>query len=246
MTEDAKRGTITNRMGAFVAIPMAFVNDERITNAGRCLYMLLSSYTSAKADEAVAFPAYPTIMRRLGWGSKDTVAAALRNLIDTGWIERSRRSGTSSLYTINYAGVVRKPDYHQSENQTTGSPETRRYPEVREQEVSPKPKTTRRVAGFGTVITEHTDERIAAYLTILKPEISAGNAEIIAKRIHPQTVAIWRDVLTMWAERGYNRTGFANMFEAYEKTLNQVRVKNGVHASAKGEPVVLVAESYDL
>lgn len=125
-------------------------------------------------------------------------------------------------------------------------PEIGHNQEVREQEVSPQPKTTRRAAGFGTVITEHTDERIAAYLSILKPEISAGNAEIIVKRIHPQATAVWRDVLTLWAQRGYNRTGFADMFERYDTIRNQVRVKNGVHADAKGEPVVFVPESYDL
>ena len=139
--DDSKRGVIVNRMGVFVAIPIAFVNDKRITNTGRCLYMLLVSYTSMKADEPIAFPSYETIMGRLDWGSKDTVAAALLNLMQHGWVERKRRYGNSSVYTINYAAgpsrpeiglspAVRKADYQKSGKQTTDSPESGHQLEV--------------------------------------------------------------------------------------------------------------------
>ena len=91
----------------------------------------------------------------------------------------------------------------------------------------PPQKAARRPSGFGTLITEHTDERVSAYLFILKPEISAGNADLILRRIHLDGIETWRDVLTTWAERGYNRTGFADMFERYDTLRNQKRVKAG-------------------
>lgn len=144
--DDSKRGVIVKRMGLFVAVPISFINDERITNAARCLWTLLSSYTSAKADEAIAFPSYQTIMKRLGWGSKETVAAALLNLIQHGWIERQRRYSSSSVYTINYepgeyrpeielSPVVRKSNHQKSGNRTTDGSEIERQQEVLQQEV---------------------------------------------------------------------------------------------------------------
>lgn len=140
--DDTKRGVLVNRMGAFVAVPITFINDERITNTGRCLYMLLSSYTSAKSDGQIAFPSYQTIMKRLGWGSTQTVATALLNLMQHGWVERARRYGSSSVYTINYAPSadplkikLRKSKDHDFENQNTDTLKSAHYLEVQKQEV---------------------------------------------------------------------------------------------------------------
>lgn len=140
--DDTKRGVLVNRMGAFVAVPITFINDERITNTGRCLYMLLSSYTSAKSDDQIAFPSYQTIMKRLGWGSTQTVATALLNLMQHGWVERARRYGSSSVYTINYAPSadplkikLRESKDHDFENQNTDTLKSAHYPEVPKQEV---------------------------------------------------------------------------------------------------------------
>lgn len=99
----------------------------------------------------------------------------------------------------------------------------------------PPQKAARRPSGFGTLITEHTDERVSAYLSILKPEISAGNADLILKRIHLDGIETWRDVLTTWAERGYNRTGFADMFERYDTLRNQKRVKSNGNRPQESE-----------
>lgn len=258
MADDTKRGVIVNRMGAFVAIPITFINDTRITNAGRCLYMLLCSYTSAKADEPIAFPSYETIMDRMGWGSKDTVADALRNLMGNGWVERKRRFSASSVYTINYApGVsspesglltVRKPDYQKSGNQTISSPESGRYPEVLQQEV-PHPEVARRGArktrvpsGFGSVYTSHDDPRVAAFLEILaRKQITITDAEIIQKRVTTDTVDVWRDVLQIWAINPNWPLTLANIFDRYERTVNAKRIasksgatgyQNGTHKNA--------------
>lgn len=237
MADDTKRGVIVNRMGAFVAIPITFINDTRITNAGRCLYMLLSSYTSAKADEAIAFPSYETIMARLGWGSKDTVAAALLNLMQHGWVERKRRYSSSSLYTINYAAgpnrpeiglspVVRKVDYQKSGKQTTDSPESRPQPEVQKQEVSyPEvERGTRKTSGFSSVYTTHDDPRVSAFLEILAVKhVTATDAEIIQKRVKTDTLDVWRRVLELWAANSYRPSNFAGMFERYEVEVNAKR-----------------------
>jgi hypothetical protein len=259
MAEDTKRGVIVNRMGAFVAIPITFINDTRITNAGRCLYMLLSSYTSAKADEAIAFPSYETIMARLDWNSKHTVADALVNLLTTGWVERKRRFSSSSVYTINFAPnassaesallAVQKVHYQKCRNRTTDSAESAPYPEVLQQEV-PHPEVARRgarktraVSGFGSVYTSHDDPRVAAFLEILaRKQITATDAEIIQKRVATDTVDVWRDVLQIWAANPNWPLTLANIFDRYERTVNAKRFtsktdapsyQNGARKNAK-------------
>jgi len=247
MADDTKRGVIVNRMGAFVAIPITFINDTRITNAGRCLYMLLSSYTSAKADDAIAFPSYETIMKRLGWGSTQTVAVALLNLMEHGWIERKRRYGNSSVYTINYAASanplkikLRKSKDHDFENQNTDTLKSAHQPEVpRKQEgdypeVGRGTRKTRTVSGFASVYTTHDDPRVSAFLEILaRKQITATDAEIIQKRVTTDTVDVWREVLGIWAANPNWRLDLASIFDRYERTVNAKRyARNTSHTGA--------------
>lgn len=252
MADDTKRGVIVNRMGAFVAIPITFVNDTRITNAGRCLYMLLSSYTSAKADEAIAFPSYETIMKRLGWGSTQTVAVALLNLLQHGWVERKRRYGNSSVYTINYSPsvsplkielspILRKSKDQSFEKRTTDTLKSADQPEVPRKQEVPHPEVagrgtrkTRTVSGFASVYTTHDDPRVAAFLEILaRKQITATDVEIIQKRVATDTVDVWRDVLGIWAANPNWRLDLASIFDRYERTVNAKRyARNTSHTGA--------------
>lgn len=247
MAEDTKRGVIVNRMGAFVAIPITFINDTRITNAGRCLYMLLGSYTSAKADEAIAFPSYETIMARLGWNSKHTVADALVNLLTTGWVERKRRFSSSSVYTINFAPnassaesallAVQKVHHQKCRKCTTDSAESALYPEVLQQEV-PHPEVARRgarktraVSGFGSVYTSHDDPRVAAFLEILaRKQITATDAEIIQKRVATDTADVWREALSIFAANPSWRLDLASIIDRYERMVNAKRFTSNTGA----------------
>lgn len=259
MAEDTKRGVIVNRMGAFVAIPITFINDTRITNTGRCLYMLLCSYTSAKADEPIAFPSYKTIMERMGWSSDHTVTDALRNLMASGWVERRRRFSSSSVYTINYApsaisaesaemGAQKVRHQLRGKCATIGA-ESADQLEVLQQEV-PHPEVARRgarktraVSGFGSVYTSHDDPRVVAFLEILaRKQITATDAEIIQKRVTTDTVDVWRDVLQIWAANPNWPLTLANIFDRYERTVNAKRFtsktdapnyQNGAYKNAK-------------
>ncbi len=258
MADDTKRGVIVNRMGAFVAIPITFINDTRITNAGRCLYMLLCSYTSAKADEPIAFPSYQTIMERLGWNSDHTITDALRNLMGAGWVERKRRFANSSVYTINYAPsaisaesaemAAQKVRHQLREKCANNGAENAHQLEVLKQEVTEPEverrgaRKTRALSGFASVYTSHDDPRVAAFLEILaRKKITATDAEIIQKRVATDTVDVWREVLTLWAANPKWRLDLADMFDRYERTINAKRFtsstaapnyQNGQHKNA--------------
>lgn len=245
--DDKNRGVIVNRMGAFVAIPVTFINDERITNAGRCLYMLLSSYTSAKADEAIAFPSYETIMKRLGWNSKHTVADGLKNLIGAGWVERRRRYGSSSVYTLNYAPetvapVVQKVHHQKCGISTTDSAESAHQLEVHQPEV-PKPEVdpataAARAAGIGS----QPSQRIARNKTKLlaaksrmeeleaAPAIAAHRricgiqpmtleqAEMIVSSVNGTAETTWPADLTAWVQ-GTRKDGKPFRLDAIERQV---------------------------
>jgi len=143
--EAKNRGVLTNRMGAFVAAPVALVRDETLSVNAKHLYVLLASFTSANDSEPVAFPSYGTIQRYTGWGSRTTVAQTLRELIDAGWIERRRRFSAPNVYAINpiKSPVVQKVDNCQKSRKWTSvvqkvdisSPESGPYQEVVELEV---------------------------------------------------------------------------------------------------------------
>lgn len=240
---DRKPERMSDRLGQFVAVPVSFVNDLRISPRAFRLFVVLRSYTSANDGRDLVFPGYEKLRKRCGFSSYTFVALAIRELEQAGWIERHKRFGKSTHYYITQpvlqtgvemdappvlqtgvasvlhpsVGTVLHPsvDYLEPENKNQSKQEVDR----------PAPKTSRRVSGFGTVITEHADGRVAAYLSILKPEISAANADLILKRIDAKNAQIWRDVLTLWADRGYNRTGFADMFERYDTLKNQHRIR---------------------
>ena len=247
MADDTKRGVIVNRMGAFVAIPITFINDTRITNAGRCLYMLLCSYTSAKADEPIAFPSYETIMERLDWHSTQTVAVALLNLLRHGWVERKRRYGSSSVYTINYAPAAsplkiegltfRKSKDSSFENQTTDTLKSADQLEVLKQEV-PQPEVARRgtrktraLSGFASGYTSHDDPRVAAFLEILaRKHITATEAEIIQKRVSTDTTDVFRGALEVFAANPNWRIDLAAILDRYDRMVNAKRFSSNTAA----------------
>lgn len=110
--------------------------------------------------------------------------------------------------------------------------------------------SSRKVSGFAVVHTEHADERVSAYMSILgQKQITETNAETIMRRVTADSIAIWRDVLTIWAiggDRGpYNATNLAGLFERYDAEVNSRRVKSMTPAPAytngngRGKPVML-------
>lgn len=113
--------------------------------------------------------------------------------------------------------------------------------ELKEKENAGAPAPRRRPAGFSSVITEHEDPRIAAYLDILgQKQITETNAALIVERISPDSCDIWREVLTAWAVGGdlgpYKPSNFAGMFDRYDSAKNARRFPkasasgNGKHA----------------
>ena len=102
---DPKRATMVERIGYFATIPLNFINDTEVSDRAHRLYVILRSYTSPDRD-AMVFPGYETLRARCGWSNYRYVAQALRELETAGWIERKKRFGKSTMYSLNATPVL--------------------------------------------------------------------------------------------------------------------------------------------
>lgn len=86
----------------------------------------------------------------------------------------------------------------------------------------------RRASGFASVITAHSDARVAAYLDLLaQKDITDTNAELIMARVGQDDIELWREVLKAWAVGGdkgpYVPTNFTGLFSRFDSAKNALR-----------------------
>ena len=92
------KSTITDQWGAFTAVPNEFIdNAGTLSDQARWLFVLLRRYTNGESGKA--FPGYDFIQTQTGWTPK-TIAKAIKELIESEWMERSKRFGKPSEYTL--------------------------------------------------------------------------------------------------------------------------------------------------
>lgn len=254
---DDKRAKLADRIGQFVALPVTFINDTRLSADAFRLFSILRSYTSANDAADKVFPGYETLRVRCAFGSYRKVAAAVKELEALGWIERRKRFGNSTQYFLNARPTVLPPlvEMEAATSPTTvGStvlpplvatvlpplveepePENQKkvYPEVE--------RARRKTSGFASVFTAHDDPRVSAFLEILAVKhITTTDAELIQKRVKTDTVDVWRRVLELWAASSWRPSNLAGMFERYEVETNAKRfakpgaAKIGEWTPAKG------------
>lgn len=241
---DAKQTKLTDRIGQFVALPVLFVNDTRISADAFRLFTILRSYTSATSATDKAFPGYETLRVRCNFGSYRNVARAIKELEGLGWIERQKRFGNSAQYFLNARPTVLPPlvEMEDAASPTTvGSTvlpplvasvlpplveelevenQKKKYPEVERRGA----RKTRVPSGFASVYTSHDDPRVAAFLEILaQKQITVTDAEIIQKRVSPAMIAAFRSVLEIWAANPNWRIDLAAILDRYDRTVNALR-----------------------
>jgi hypothetical protein len=101
------------------------------------------------------------------------------------------------------------------------------------QEITKQREPRRKTAGFASVLTEHGDARVAAYMDILaQKQITDTTAALIMERIGRDDIEVWRQILTAWAiggDRGpYRADNLSGMFERFDATKNSKRFKTAV------------------
>lgn len=93
---------------------------------------------------------------------------------------------------------------------------------------APAAVAKRRASGFASVITAHSDARVAAYLDLLaQKDITDTNAELIMARVGQDDIELWREVLKAWAVGGdkgpYVPTNFTGLFSRFDSAKNALR-----------------------
>lgn len=250
---EQKRSKLGDRIGQFVAVPVAFINDATVSARAFRLFVVLRSYTSTNNADDMVFPGYETLRAKCGFSNFRYIAEAIRELEASGWIERKRQFGRSTRYWLNPTPVL--PTGVVIENVASPTPVGRisptpvgstvlptgvGYPEVpnknqKEQEVGGAPPVVT-VKGFGKVYTAHPDARVAAYLDIMgQPHITASNAQIILDRVSLEFVEVWKSVLVLWASSAWNPRNISGMIERYEGDKNAKRFPKAADAQKIGD-----------
>lgn len=93
---------------------------------------------------------------------------------------------------------------------------------------APAASAKRRASGFASVITAHSDARVAAYLDLLaQKDITDTNADLIMARVGRDDIELWREVLKAWAVGGdkgpYVPTNFTGLFSRFDSAKNALR-----------------------
>ncbi len=223
---------IVNKHGNFTLVPNGFVCESVSHEAFRLYVVLLMHAPGNATDGGEVFPDYERIKTITGIKHNKTVANALRALEASGWLERRRRFGASTIYTLTSPSprdvIHAEPVRHAVTSIT--SPDDVHYvtPSKTNKTQVTKPKeqdTQKRGATrrHPSLLTEHSDPRVAAYIEIVRPEgITATNADAITKRIsNPGT---WREVCIHAATAGWRPTNFEALFDTYDRRVNAARV----------------------
>jgi hypothetical protein len=89
------------RSYAFTILPSEFIRDARLTHEAFRVYAVLCMHAPGGANEnTTVFPDYERIKELTGIRHNHTIATRMRELEDAGWLERRKRFGASTIYTL--------------------------------------------------------------------------------------------------------------------------------------------------
>jgi len=108
---------LVDEIGQFAAIPNEFIESARtMSDPARWLFVLLRYYTNGKTGDA--FPSYDELQEMTGW-RRTKVSAAIKELVESGWITRQKRFGASTIYRLTRPSEVAQT---QTEEAASSSP----------------------------------------------------------------------------------------------------------------------------
>jgi hypothetical protein len=96
---------LVDQIGQFATIPFSFIKTakEKKLDFHACwLFVILRYYTNGKTGNA--FPSYTTIHNLTGMTRKK-ISDSLKKLEENGWLEKKKRFGSSTIYTL----IIPKP-----------------------------------------------------------------------------------------------------------------------------------------
>ena len=239
---------ITDEWGSFSAIPNEFIDAAGdLSDQSRWLFVLLRRYTNGQTGKA--FPSYKLIQERTGWTPK-TIAKAVRELEEAGWIEREKALGDVTQYILK-----RKTHFPQGSGvlptgkRTTSRGEVGVLPcgKSNKIEVTRSIKQTDKERGEAQprqalVVTQ------GASIATPPPPTGGADAASIALEYFPQLgiwqqelianadinhLTIWRKCCEDWRDNRYSPRNINGMIDSYFKaeTRHSKEQTNGTNGS---------------
>ena len=102
----SKQSQLSDRIGSFTTVPNRFIDECQCSPRAKWLFVVLRHYTNNKTD--TAFPSYDELEIAAGMNRRD-IAKSIRELIDSGWVERRKRYGQSNVYTTTFPSASSSP-----------------------------------------------------------------------------------------------------------------------------------------
>lgn len=218
---------IHDEWGAFSAIPNEFIDASRdLSDQGRWLFVLLRRYTNGQTGKA--FPSYKIIQDRTGWTPK-TIAKAVRELEDAGWIEREKTYNGPTNYILK-----RNRHFPQGSKLL---PTGKRSTSHREAGALPTGKSNKTDTNRLTKKTEVKSGVISPAANIARPHTpQVEDAVSIALTIFPTLgiwqqdvisngdinhLALWRKACEDWRDNRYSLRNITGLIDSYYRLEKQ-------------------------
>ena len=135
---------LTDKLGFFTAMPERIIEMMPEIGSDAVLLYLFLRYRTNK-HRGVAWPGYNDMRSQIGWG-KSRISNALHDLVNAGLVEKDKRFGASTVYTLLVPPQVvdSSPGAGQveSRSETTVVPEQDGIQDAVNQDESPQTQTT--------------------------------------------------------------------------------------------------------
>lgn len=218
---------IHDEWGAFSAIPNEFIDASGdLSDQGRWLFVLLRRYTNGQTGKA--FPSYKVIQDRTGWTPK-TIAKAVRELEDAGWIEREKTYNGPTNYILK-----RNRHFPQGSDPLPIGKCSTSHREVGVLPIGKSNKTDRNrlnkktevksVVESSTAIiakphTPQTEDAVSIALTYF-PTLGIWQQELIANA-DINHLALWRQTMQIWSDHKWSKGNIHGMIDKYHHLESQ-------------------------
>jgi hypothetical protein len=241
---------ITDEWGSFSAIPNEFIDAAGdLSDQSRWLFILLRRYTNGQTGKA--FPSYKLIQERTGWTPK-TIAKAVRELEEAGWIEREKTFNGPTQYILKRnrhfpqgsrplpVGKSNKTDITRLNKQTD-----------KEREAQPRQALV--VTQGAPIATPPplTGEADAVSIVLeYFPLMGIWQQELISNA-DINHLTIWRKCVEDWRDNRYSPRNINGMIDSYFKAESrqakeQINGKNGTGHKRESHNERAARESFEL
>ena len=235
---------ITDEWGSFSAIPNEFIDAASdLSDQSRWLFVLLRRYTNGQTGKA--FPSYRLIQERTGWTPK-TIAKAVRELEQAGWIEREKTFGDVTQYilkrnrhfpqgsevlpvgkrstSLREVGVLPVGKSNKTDLNKTDSTRPNKEREA-------QPRQSLVVTQAAPIATPHTQGGADAVSVALEhfPQLGIWQKELIEKADINHGI-LWRQCCERWRDNRYsirNVTGLIDSYHRAETQHSKEQINNG-------------------